>query len=172
PSVGGWGAGNDHDGQRGQFCMGDGETYNIPVEVAEARYGVMVEEYGLRCDGGGAGKYIGGSGVIRKYKALSDNQKLSISYGRHQHPPWGVNDGHEGGKSYIKVIREDGTVIGPTGIVKSLTFNKGDVIELATATGGGYGNPEERPLHQVKQDVKNGYILKEDAIEVYKKKID
>ncbi|MBP2258889.1 hydantoinase B/oxoprolinase family protein [Virgibacillus alimentarius] len=172
PSVGGWGAGNDHDGQRGQFCMGDGETYNIPVEVAEARYGVMVEEYGLRCDGGGAGKYIGGSGVIRKYKALSNNQKLSISYGRHQHPPWGVSDGHEGGKSYIKVIREDGTVVGPTGIVKSLTFNKDDVIELATATGGGYGNPEERPLHQVKQDVKNGYILTEDAIEIYKKKID
>lgn len=171
PSVGGWGAGNDYDGQRGQFCMGDGETYNIPIEVAEARYGVLVEEYSLRCDGGGAGKYIGGSGVIRKYKALSDNQKLSVSYGRHQNPPWGVNGGLDGGKSYIKIIRNDGSVIGPKGIVKSLTFNKGDVIELATATGGGYGKPEERLSSQIKKDVRNGYISKFDASHIYKNKI-
>lgn len=169
PSVGGWGAANDQDGQRGQFCMGDGETYNIPIEVAEARYGVLVEEYSLRCDGGGAGKFIGGSGVIRKYRALSDNQKLSVSFGRHQYAPWGVNGGKEGGNSYVKVTKKDGTVVGPTGIVKSLPFHKGDVVELATATGGGYGNPEERPLHQVKQDVKNGYISLHDARKVYKK---
>jgi len=172
PSVGGWGAGNDHDGQRGQFCMGDGETYNIPIEIAEARYGVLVEEYALRCDGGGAGKYLGGSGVIRKYRALSDDQRLSISYGRHHHAPWGVNGGHDGGKSYIKVIRKDGTVVGPTGIIKSLKFNTGDVVELATATGGGYGSPDERPIAQVKQDVKNGYISKVDANRIFKKQID
>src|SRR5690606_30813533 len=43
PSVGGWGAAKGQDGQRGQFCIGDGETYNVPVEVAETKYGVMVE---------------------------------------------------------------------------------------------------------------------------------
>lgn len=129
PSVGGWGAANDQDGQRGQFCMGDGETFNIPIEVAEARYGVLVDEYALRCDGGGAGEYIGGSGVIRKYKALSDEQKLTVSFGRHQQAPWGVNGGDEGGKSYIKVTKSNGEVVGPTGIVKSLRFNKGDVVE-------------------------------------------
>ncbi|HLR72858.1 MAG TPA: hydantoinase B/oxoprolinase family protein [Pseudogracilibacillus sp.] len=171
PSVGGWGAGNDQDGQRGQFCMGDGETYNIPIEIAEARYGVLVEEYALRCDSGGSGKYIGGSGVVRKYKALSDHQQLSVSFGRHQHAPWGVNGGNEGGKSYIKILRKDGSVEGPTGIVKTLPFHKGDVVELATATGGGYGNPEERPLEQVKQDVKNGYISYEDAKNIYKKEL-
>src|SRR5699024_2430454 len=156
PSVAGWAAGNDQDGQRGQFSMGDGERYNIPIEIAEARYGVLVEEYALRCDSGGSGKDIGGSGVVRKYKALSDHQQLSVSFGRHQHAPWGVNGGNEGGKSYIKILRKDGSVEGPTGIVKTLPFHKGDVVELATATGGGYGNPEERPLEQVKQDVKNG----------------
>ncbi|WP_340084314.1 hydantoinase B/oxoprolinase family protein [Siminovitchia sp. FSL H7-0308] len=171
PSVGGWGAAHDHDGQRGQFCMGDGETYNIPIEVAEARYGVLVEQYALRCDGGGAGKFIGGSGVIRTYRALSDGQRLSISFGRHQYAPWGVNGGKEGEKSYIKVMRKDGTKVGPTGILKNLQFNKGDVVELATATGGGYGNPEERPLQQVISDVKNGYISLADARKVYKKEV-
>ena len=35
PTVGGWGACRGHDGQVGQFCVGDGETYNVPVEMAE-----------------------------------------------------------------------------------------------------------------------------------------
>ncbi|MFD1385974.1 hydantoinase B/oxoprolinase family protein [Oceanobacillus oncorhynchi subsp. oncorhynchi] len=171
PSVGGWGAGNNQDGQRGQFCMGDGETYNIPIEVAEARYGIQVEEYTLKCDSGGAGKYIGGSGVIRKYKALTDGQKLTASFGRHLQAPWGVNGGKEGGKSYIKITKANGGVIGPLGVVKSLVLNKGDIVELATATGGGYGKPENRPLDQVKQDVKNGYISLEDAKHIYQKNI-
>jgi len=171
PSVGGWGAGNGQDGQRGQFCMGDGETYNVPIEVAEARYGVQVISYSLRCDGGGAGEFIGGSGVIRTYKALNDNQKLTASYGRHQYAPWGVNGGKEGGKSYIKIKKTSGEVIGPLGVVKSTTLNKGDVVELATATGGGYGNPENRPIYKLKQDLKNGYISNTDIKQIYQKKL-
>src|SRR5690625_4846568 len=82
PSVGGWGAAANQDGARGQFCIGDGETYNVPVEIAESNYGVMVEEYALRNDGAGAGTNIGGSGVIRSYKAMSDGQQVSVTFGR------------------------------------------------------------------------------------------
>src|SRR5699024_2281762 len=42
PSVGGWGATDSRDGATGQFCILDGETYNIPVEVCETRNGVLV----------------------------------------------------------------------------------------------------------------------------------
>src|SRR5699024_11612917 len=59
PSVGGWGGSDGQDGASGQFCVLDGETYNIPVEVAETRYGVMLDAYSLRIDGTGAGEYIG-----------------------------------------------------------------------------------------------------------------
>src|SRR5699024_3632062 len=171
PSVGGWGAGNGQDGQRGQFCMGDGETYNVPIEVAEARYGVQVISYSLRCDGGGAGDFIGGSGVIRTYKALNDNQNLTASYGRHQYAPWRVNREKEGGKRYIKIKKTSEEVIGPLGVVKSTTLNKGDVVELATATGGVYGNPENRPIYKLKQDLKNGYISNTDIKQIYQKKL-
>ncbi|MGO4938169.1 hydantoinase B/oxoprolinase family protein [Fundicoccus sp. Sow4_H7] len=44
PTTGGWGATVDNDGQSGQFCYGNGETYNVPIEVTETRYGVLVEE--------------------------------------------------------------------------------------------------------------------------------
>ncbi|MED4693731.1 hydantoinase B/oxoprolinase family protein [Peribacillus frigoritolerans] len=167
PTLGGWGAGEDQDGQRGQFCMGNGETYNMPIEIAEARYGVRVENYGLRCDGEGAGQHIGGSGVIRSYKTLSDAQELTVSFGRHQFQPWGMNKGENGSSSYIKIHKKNGEVIGPFGVTSRLKLDKGDTVHLVTATGGGYGDPAERDVQAVLGDVKNGYITVEQAKEKF-----
>lgn len=172
PSVGGWGAGEGMDGQRGQFCMGDGETYNIPIEVAETRYGVLVDEYNLRCDGAGAGEFNGGSGVIRSYQALSDNQKLSATFGRHQFSPWGMKGGENGSSSYIRIFNKNGEIIGPIGVTARYPLNKGDIAQLVTATGGGYGNPLKRPIEKVVSDVKNGYISVAQAKEKYGVDID
>jgi N-methylhydantoinase B len=172
PSVGGWGAGEGQDGQRGQFCMGDGETYNIPIEVAENRYGVLVNEYSLRCDGVGAGEFIGGSGVVRSYQALTDNQKLSVSFGRHEFAPWGMDGGEEGSSNYVEVIKQDGESKGPFGVSARYPVNKGDIVKLVTATGGGYGNPLKRPAEQVVSDVKNGYISVVQAKEKFGVVID
>ncbi|WP_257349826.1 hydantoinase B/oxoprolinase family protein [Pseudalkalibacillus decolorationis] len=167
PSVGGWGAGQGMDGARGQFCMGPGETYNVPIEVAETRYGVMVDEYNFRCDGAGAGEYIGGSGVIRSYQALSDNQKLSVIFGRHKFAPWGMKDGESGSPNYVFIKKANGETDGPFGITARYPLNKGDVVQLVTATGGGYGNPYDRPAEKVAKDAKNGYITLEQAKETF-----
>lgn len=158
PSVGGWGASEGQDGARGQFCIGDGETYNVPVEVAETRYGVMVDEYSLHTDGAGAGEYIGGSGVIRSYKALSDNQMVSVTFGRNKFVPWGMKDGQDGSSNEVYIEKANGEVDGPFGIYPRYPLNKGDVVKLVTATGGGYGDPYKRPADKVALDVKNGYI--------------
>ena len=37
PQIGGWGASARRDGQNGLVCIGDGETYIIPVEICEMR---------------------------------------------------------------------------------------------------------------------------------------
>jgi N-methylhydantoinase B len=167
PSVGGWGAAEGQDGARGQFCIGDGETYNVPVEVAETRYGVMVEEYALRTDGAGAGEYIGGSGVIRSYRALTDNQMVSVTFGRNKFLPWGINGGHSGSANEFIIQKANGEVDGPYGIYPRYPLNKGDVVKLMTATGGGYGNPLDRPAEKVARDVKNGYFTVTQAKEIF-----
>ncbi|RBP87584.1 N-methylhydantoinase B [Cytobacillus firmus] len=158
PSVGGWGASEGQDGARGQFCIGDGETYNVPVEVAETRYGIMVDEYSLHTDGAGAGEFIGGSGVIRSYKALTDNQMVSVTFGRNKFVPWGMNEGKEGSANQVYIEKANGEVDGPFGIYPRYPLNKGDVVKLVTATGGGYGESYKRPAEMVAKDVKNGYI--------------
>jgi N-methylhydantoinase B len=51
--------------------------------------------------------------------------------------------------------------------VTSLRLYKGDVIRIYTANGGGYGDPRKRSRDKVLEDLKNGYITKEQARDVY-----
>src|SRR5439155_164512 len=60
PQAGGWGGGRHKDGENGLVCIGDGETYVIPVEVTETRYGVLVDQYSFHTDPGGAGAFRDG----------------------------------------------------------------------------------------------------------------
>lgn len=158
PSVGGWGATNERDGDTGQFCVLDGETFNVPVEVAETAYGIMVDEYSMRTDGAGAGKQRGGPGVIRSYRALSDNQFFTASFGRHKTNTWGADGGFEGSNNEFYIEKNNGEIDGPFGKYNQYKLNKGDRVVLRTATGGGYGNPTDRGIEEIESDIKNGYI--------------
>jgi N-methylhydantoinase B len=48
-----------------------------------------------------------------------------------------------------------------------LTLNTDDVIQVMTGTGAGWGDPMERPMELVQQDLKNGYITPEQANRYY-----
>ncbi|UQW97871.1 hydantoinase B/oxoprolinase family protein [Rummeliibacillus sp. G93] len=174
PSVGGWGGGQGQDGASGQFCMADGETYNVPVEVAETRYGVLIDEYSLRADGNGAGagEYIGGKGVIRSYRALTDGQAATVTFGRNKFYPWGMNGGNEGSPNEFYIHKASGEVDGPYGVYPRYKLQKNDVIRLMTGTGGGYGSPKKRPAEQVAKDVKNGYFTIEEAKEHFQVEVN
>jgi N-methylhydantoinase B len=166
PLLGGWGAGCDKDGESGQFCIADGETFNIPIEVAEARYGVLVEQYAFHTDDGGAGEHRGGKGVVLDYRVLCDDAKMTASFGRHKFKPWGLNGGQSGSANYHQVLRHDGTVE-TRGKVARLPVAKGEIVRLVTATGGGYGDPRNRPAAKVRADLQNGYITPEQAAAHY-----
>ena len=167
PTGGGWGASRGKDGEVGQFCVGDGETYNVPVEMAENRYGIMIDEYSLHTDGAGAGEYRGGSGAVRAYRALTDGQLFTASFGRNKYPAWGAAGGGDGSYNYFEFHRADGSVEGPFGIVARTVLGKNDVAYMVTCTGGGYGDPMKRDPEKVAWDVKNGYITVEQAREDY-----
>lgn len=172
PSVGGWGASDGQDGASGQFCIADGETYNVPVEVAETRYGVMLDEYSLRQDGAGAGEYIGGRGVVRSYRAMSNNQSATVTYGRNKFVTWGANGGQNGSPNEFYIQKKDGVSDGPYGVYPRYSLQEGDVLQLMTATGGGYGDPLKRPANKVARDVKNGYYTVAQASKLFGVEVD
>ena len=168
PQPGGWGATRDADGQHGLVSVGDGETYTIPVEVAEQRYGVRVERFGFDIvEGAGAGRRRGGRGLVREYRICSDEALLTVAWGRHLYPPWGAAGGRDGSPNYVEVLR-DGTPLGPRfGKVSRMPLRRGDVVRLVTGSGGGYGDPSEREPGLVATDLRDELITGEEAASVY-----
>lgn len=158
PQAGGWGAGADKDGENGLVCVGDGETYVIPVEICETRYGVLVDQFGFDIADGGAGKFRGGRGLVRDYQITAEEAWFTGTFGRFKFLPWGMEGGMQGSKNYTKILFASGREPDVFGKTAQYRLKKGDVARLITGTGGGYGNPLERPLEKVQNDVKNGYV--------------
>jgi len=173
PQAGGWGAGSDRDGENGLVAQGDGETYNIPVEVCETRYPVLVEQYGFDIVPEGAGRFRGGRGLVRDYRLLCDRASLTTTYGRHRFRPWGAEGGSDGSPNGAAIIPagEQAPAIW-RGKLTRYPLRKGDLARLITGTGGGYGRPHERPVELVQADVRDGYITVDQADELYGVTID
>lgn len=165
PHAGGWGAGPDADGESGLVSVGDGETYVIPVEVAEQRYGfVRVERYGLDVGArAGAGRRRGGRGLVREYRILGDDVLLTVAMGRHDALPWGVAGGSDGSANYVEVLAPDGSSSGRFGKVTGRRVRRGDLVRIVTGTGGGWGDPGERDPACVAADVDDGYISADES---------
>lgn len=168
PLVGGWGAAYDADGQNGQFCCGDGETYNIPVELTEARYGIMIDQYAFHDEEGGAGEFRGGKGVVLDYRIVADEVALTVTFSRDTCPPWGLNGGASGTPNYVNILRLDGSCERHS-MATALKLKGGEVARLVTATGGGNGDPHNRAPEAIAADLRNGFITKAAAQTIYGK---
>jgi N-methylhydantoinase B len=136
--------------------------------VCEARYPILVEQYAFNITPHGAGKYRGGRGLVRDYRILCDEATLTTTFGRHRYPPWASGGGQDGSTN--------GTAIIPHGAQKPSVWRgklaryplrKGDLARLITGTGGGYGDPNDRPVKRVQEDVRNGQVTLEQAEELY-----
>ncbi|MQA83141.1 MAG: hydantoinase B/oxoprolinase family protein [Streptosporangiales bacterium] len=171
PQAGGWGAAVDRDGEQGLMCVGDGETYVIPIEVAEARYGITVLQFGFDTEAPyGAGQFRGGRGCIRDYRAETD-LTITATFGRHKFPPWGIDGGSGGSPNELRILREDGTVE-VYGKCARVPLKKGEIARLVTGSGGGWGDPLHRPVEKVLDDVRDGYISIETADRDYRVVVD
>jgi N-methylhydantoinase B len=166
PQVGGWGAAADRDGTSAQFSSLHGDTFNCPAEVAEARYGLYVEQLALNDGPGGEGEHRGGKGIVLDYRVRSNGCFLTCAYTRSTYPPWAREGGRAGSPNYVEVIRRDGSSARHA-VVTALEVNEGDLIRIHTGNGGGYGDPRRRAPEQVRDDLRNGYVTTEAARSIY-----
>jgi N-methylhydantoinase B len=165
PNAGGWGASEGEDGERGLVNICDGETFMIPCEIVESRYGLHVDQYSFNIVDTGAGKWRGGEGVIRDYRIRGRDVVATGMVERAIYPAWGADGGHEGSPSAVEVIRSDGSV-------DSLSMQRrpvavDDVVRIRSGGGGGWGDPLERDPAAVAGDVRNGFVTLEAAAETY-----
>ena len=108
-------------------------------EVLEFRFPVRLEGYEIRKGSGGAGQYKGGDGGIRRVRFLEPMTASILSNGRH-HGAFGMAGGQPGAVGINKVVRSDGRVELLDHIGQA-EMAPGDVFEIHTPGGGGFGVP-------------------------------
>lgn len=137
PQMGGWGATSERNGLDAMYSTNHGETFNCPVEICEARYGIAVGFKRLNDIAASQGFYAGGCGVSLSYRPRG-NAILSAGYGRFRQPAWGSAGGEDGGTNRITIIRPDGQRISRA-FLSGIEIGPGDEILIETANGGGWG---------------------------------
>jgi N-methylhydantoinase B len=172
PLGGGWGAKHREDGVSGTVAINDGDTHNSPNEQVEAKFPIVVERYALVADSGGAGRHRGGLGVERVVRArteLTVNTQIERAHCR----PWGLEGGLDGTGNAV-ALRIDGgwKADFPNAKVLVARVKPGDAFRLRSGGGGGYGSPLSRPLADVCNDVRQGYVSVTAAAELYAVVVD
>ncbi len=109
-------------------------------EVLEFRYPVRLLGYEIRQGSGGAGRWRGGDGGVRRVQFLEPMTAGILSNGRRS-GAFGLAGGQPGLPGLNRVLRADGRVE-VLGHIGQTAMQPGDVFEIHTPGGGGYGVPD------------------------------
>lgn len=165
PTTGGWGAYQGGDGASSLINNVNGSFKDLPTEIVESKYPIMIRAYGIRPNSGGPGEFRGGNGTFREYEICSDSS-LSLWFERSVTTAWGLFGGGDGKAPDVEVRTPDGNESHHLK-VNSLPVPRGTEIHSQTGGGGGYGDPRARNPELVRNDVLDGYITREHAQLVY-----
>ena len=163
-------------GGAGGRAVGDGmdgvhvhitNTSNLPAEALEIEYPLLVEEYGLVQDSGGAGRYRGGLGIARQIRALGDGLVCTVRCDAALFGAGGLEGGGKGSTSLVleNAGRDDQTRL-PNKIVGH-PFARGTSVRLQTPGGGGYGEPADREPASLARDILDGKLSRGAAEAAY-----
>ncbi|MEW2614915.1 hydantoinase B/oxoprolinase family protein [Streptomyces sp. NPDC047880] len=119
-------------------------------EVLEWRLPVRLEEFAVRRGSGGAGRWHGGDGAVRRIRFLEPMTVSTLSQHRRV-APYGMAGGEPGALGANRVEHTDGTVT-ELGGSDSADLVTGDVLVIETPGGGGYG-PQSPDPHQAGEEI-------------------
>ena len=109
-------------------------------EVLEFRFPVRLESYAIRPGSGGAGRWRGGDGGVRRVRFLAPMTASILSNGRRV-PAFGLAGGASGALGINRIERADGRVE-MLSHIGSAQMAPGDVFVVETPGGGGCGVPQ------------------------------
>jgi len=140
------------------ICGGAGATANRPgtsgvhthmtnsrltdPEILERRFPVRVERFAIRHGSGGGGANPGGDGAVRHVRFLAPMEAALLST-RRSHSPQGIRGGGAALEGRQRLRSPDGAVKELSGCF-SISVRAGDVVEIETPGGGGFGQAIER----------------------------
>lgn len=107
-------------------------------EILEFRFPVRLESYAIRAGSGGAGRWKGGNGGVRKVRFLEPMTAAILSNNR-VYAPFGMAGGEPAARGVNSVLRANGSVEG-VGHIGKVEMAAGDMFVIETPGGGGYGS--------------------------------
>ena len=187
-SGGGYGGSPMGDGLS-NGCSTIGISKTTPVEIMEQRYPVLFEEFSLHEGSGGAGEHRGGFGVNYKIRIRRGTAVASMVMDHGRSGPQGAQGGSDGGVNRVRIVRGGATEASSGGLSRAspgasaetsavtpsyyvplhlskdqnIALAAGDVIEVSTPGGGGYGEAAVRSKGQIERDIMRGYYTREEA---------
>ncbi len=166
---GGLGARGERDGIS---CISyPANVASIPIEVIESDAPILFEQKSFATNSAGAGRYRGGFGqhiVVR----IPDDAPLDgpilagIRGGRFGVPIFGLEGGAEV-EEPIAEVNGKRVVLGT-----QIELRGGDRLELTVPGGGGFGDPLQRAVDDVVEDVCSGLVDVEAARRIYGVNVD
>lgn len=154
---GGCGGFADRDGMDAVHVHTVNST-NLPVEAMELEYPLLIDEYALVPDSGGAGRHRGGLGMARQIRILADGTIFSARSDAHVVAAPGAAGGNP--SNLTRILRNPGTAdeVALHGKAAGLEMRAGETIRVETLGGGGFGPPAERPVALLAADLREGKV--------------
>jgi 5-oxoprolinase (ATP-hydrolysing) len=137
--CGGSGATPDHNGADAVHTHMTNTRLTDP-EVIERRYPVRIHEFAIRRGSGGAGTHRGGDGLVRRIEFLKPLKVSMLSERRGPYAPFGQHGGHPGALGRNTIFRAGTTDEIDLGGKFSIDIAPGDVLQIETPGGGGWGD--------------------------------
>ena len=159
-TMGGGGGARPHKDGLDAVHVHTTNTSNLPVEALEVEYPLTLMRYELIEGSGGPGRFRGGMGLRRVYRAEAPC-RVRVDLTRLRSVSWGLFGGLAGTSSRI--------VCGPGVVFENANadLQKGQWFEIITPGGGGYGPPAERSHAAIVRDLAEGDIDVATARNVY-----
>ena len=166
-SGGGYGGNIEGDGLS-NGCSTIGISKAPPVEIMEQTFPVIYNHYALHEGSAGAGKNRGGFGLDYKLELRNGEAHASFVMDHGRFGPQGALRGHDGDVNKVVVLRgKDSYVPKHLSKEQDIALEPGDRVWVRTPGGGGYGDPLERHLDAVLEDVRLERYSVEQARKLY-----
>jgi N-methylhydantoinase B/oxoprolinase/acetone carboxylase alpha subunit len=134
--AGGAGAGPGWDGAHAVQTHMTNSRMTDP-EVLERKFPVLVESFAIRRGSGGAGRWRGGDGAVRRLRFRAP-MEVSVLSGHRLIAPFGLAGGQPGQVGVNRLERADGAPETLSGTA-TLRLSAGDCLVIETPGGGGFG---------------------------------
>lgn len=140
---------------------------NLPAEAMEIEYPVLVDQYALVEDSGGAGRWRGGLGILRQIRSRADDTLFTARSDGHVAVAPGLEGGRDGGPAEVVFLPTDGPPQALGAGVTAIPMRTGAAARVETPGGAGLGDPAARDPLALAEDIADGKTSRAKAVRDY-----